>query len=325
MVCFLLAGKSLKLPASLREAEPLKESAQTTDGAESDSVHSLGKLLLARMPGAAFASSSGPHQLTSRGNSQRGKLRPKMQDATTLKNWIPGLQRPSYLDGTYAGDVGFDPLGLVNLDGPWWDIAGAQSPARRLAWMREAEIKHARLAMVGATGWPLSELWHGPLAKALGLPFELDLTQGRAPSVLNGNLGEASPILFLALLFASYLEVKSLDQVHGLTALGKTISDKSGDLVMKSYSPGDLGFDPLGMYDFYGSQPGTMDVARMEQDPEYEMKYIFATRKEMELAEIKNGRLAMLAITGFALQEALWQTPVVDQTPIFFSSLLNYL
>ena len=39
----------------------------------------------------------------------------------------------------------------------------------------------------------------------------------------------------------------------------------------------------------------------------------------METAELKNGRLAMLAITGYAIQEAVYGTPVVDQTPIFFT------
>ena len=38
----------------------------------------------------------------------------------------------------------------------------------------------------------------------------------------------------------------------------------------------------------------------------------------MELAEIKNGRLAMLAITGFAVQEAIYGTPVVQQSYAFF-------
>jgi hypothetical protein len=38
----------------------------------------------------------------------------------------------------------------------------------------------------------------------------------------------------------------------------------------------------------------------------------------MKLAEIKNGRLAMMAITGFAVQEVVWGKPVVDQTPFFF-------
>merc|ERR1719199_1248113 len=49
------------------------------------------------------------------------------------------------------------------------------------------------------------------------------------------------------------------------------------------------------------------------------MEWAETNRKEMETAEIKNGRLAMLAITGFAIQEAIYGTPVVDQTPLFFT------
>jgi hypothetical protein len=30
------------------------------------------------------------------------------------------------------------------------------------------------------------------------------------------------------------------------------------------------------------------------------------------------GRAAMMGITGFAVQECVWGTPVVDQTPFFF-------
>ena len=37
-----------------------------------------------------------------------------------------------------------------------------------------------------------------------------------------------------------------------------------------------------------------------------------------QLKELKNGRLAMMAITGFAVQEFVWGNPVVEQTPIFF-------
>ena len=129
------------------------------------------------------------------------------------KNWIPFLRRPLYLDETYAADVGFDPLKFVEREGPWWELAGAATAHRRVAWMREAEIKHSRIAMLAAAGWPLSELYHGPLAGAAGLPFGLDPTQGRAPSLLNGNLAESAPLLVLAVLFASYLECRTLDQV----------------------------------------------------------------------------------------------------------------
>ena len=39
------------------------------------------------------------------------------------------------LDGSMAGDVGFDPLGLSNINGVGID----------LYWLREAELKHCRL------------------------------------------------------------------------------------------------------------------------------------------------------------------------------------
>merc|ERR1719231_1881040 len=48
-------------------------------------------------------------------------------------------------DGTLAGDMNFDPLMI------------ADSP-EKLAWYREAEVKHARLAMLAAFGWPISEI-----------------------------------------------------------------------------------------------------------------------------------------------------------------------
>lgn len=42
-----------------------------------------------------------------------------------------------------AGDVGFDPLGLSSIAG----LAGAD-----LYWMREAELKHGRIAMMAVAG-----------------------------------------------------------------------------------------------------------------------------------------------------------------------------
>ena len=56
--------------------------------------------------------------------------------------WLPigGFKAPLTLDGTLAGDVGFDPLGF-------------SKSAKTLYWMREAEVKHGRLAMLAAVGW----------------------------------------------------------------------------------------------------------------------------------------------------------------------------
>jgi len=40
--------------------------------------------------------------------------------------------------------------------------------------------------------------------------------------------------------------------------------------------------------------------------------------EKLKLAELKNGRAAMMAITGFAVSEFFWGKPVTELTPIFF-------
>ena len=57
-------------------------------------------------------------------------------------------------------------------------------------------------------------------------------------------------------------------------------------LLRDDYAPGDLGFDPL---DLEAKFPAGLD---------------------QRSNEIYNGRLAMLAITGFAVQEGLWGQPI---------------
>ena len=55
-------------------------------------------------------------------------------------NCIPIFPRPAYLDGTIPGDMGFDPMGIGS-----WDVLN-------MNFLREAEIKHGRLAMLAALG-----------------------------------------------------------------------------------------------------------------------------------------------------------------------------
>jgi len=54
---------------------------------------------------------------------------------------------PSYLDGTLAGDYGFDPMGL-----------GANP--KMLTWYRQAELQNARWAMLGVAGILGQEVLH---------------------------------------------------------------------------------------------------------------------------------------------------------------------
>merc|ERR1719163_2169577 len=158
---------------------------------------------------------------------------------------LPKIKTMMVGDGTLAGDMNFDPLMIAD-------------NSEKLAWYREAEIKHARLAMLAAFGWPVSEV----------LNFGKLLTNdGRAPSLLNGGLGEVNGVYWGAVVaLAVYWESKGLDKQYG----------KQSD-----YLPGMLGFDPLG-----------------------------ADSPAMRNAEITNGRVAMVAITAFALEEALTKAPI---------------
>merc|ERR1719223_1409956 len=107
---------------------------------------------------------------------------------------LPKIKTMMVGDKTLAGDMGFDPLGL------------ADTPDK-LAWFREAEIKHARLAMLAALGWPISELTNfGGLLTS----------EGRAPAVLNGGLDAVSSVYWAGVVgLAIFAETKALDKQFG--------------------------------------------------------------------------------------------------------------
>jgi hypothetical protein len=181
--------------------------------------------------------------------------------------WFPigDMKAPETLDGTLAGDVGFDPLMI-------------SKSTRSLYWMREAEVKHSRLAMLAAIGWPISELWHKEIASILNMESIL-APNDKAPSILNGGLSNtyASGTLMASIVIAAYLESKAMKEENVFWN-----SDKPED-----YVPGDLGFDPLNLYEKRGD------------------------KKSMETAELKHGRLAMIVVTVYVLQEFLTGRPVV--------------
>mmetsp|Transcript_11583 Transcript_11583/g.16642 ORF Transcript_11583/g.16642 Transcript_11583/m.16642 type:complete len:252 (+) Transcript_11583:203-958(+) len=185
---------------------------------------------------------------------------------------LPFLERPAALKGTLAGDVGFDPFGFAKDEG-------------ELMTYREAELKHARLAMLAAAGWPLSEVLDKKIAALLGWTPILDVSD-RVPSLLNGGLGKISPLYWVAVVaLAGAIDVIGIQRTQQVFGKG-------------TYLAGDFGFDPLGVY------------------PKGE-----EGKKWMQLAEIKNGRLAMIAVFAFAIQEAVTKVGIVDETPLFFFPL----
>lgn len=78
--------------------------------------------------------------LTARAHVQgRAGKRAPVARAADRPVWFPGNEPPSWLDGSLAGDYGFDPLGLG-------------SDERALKYFVQAELVHARFAMLGAAG-----------------------------------------------------------------------------------------------------------------------------------------------------------------------------
>tara|TARA_B100000795_G_scaffold234063_1_gene193079 strand:+ start:264 stop:1067 length:804 start_codon:yes stop_codon:yes gene_type:complete len=151
---------------------------------------------------------------------------------------------------------------------------------------REAEIKHGRLAMLASVGWPLSEIYHPYLSKFVNKMDMLSFN-GKAPSILNGGLDKINPLFFITIIvFTATVESIKLNNNYN-----NYFDDKI---------PGDLGFDPLKLY--------------VNKDPK--------TKSDLELKEINNGRLAMVAITYYALCEFINNIPIINNTPFLFKSFL---
>lgn len=174
---------------------------------------------------------------------------------------IPFLERPAILDGDLPGDFGFDPLGFA-------------TGKNELINYREAEIKHSRLAMLAAAGWPISEFLDKKFGSVFGMSTLLD-DNDRVPSLLNGGLDKVSPLYWIScVVLAAFIDVNGMR---------REVFEAEG------YFPGNLGWDPLGFY------------------PKDEL-----SQKEMQTKEIKHGRTAMVAIVVFAIQEFVYKESEVD-------------
>ena len=126
---------------------------------------------------------------------------------------LPFLTQPPKLDGTLAGDEGFDPLGLSNIDNVGLD----------LYWFREAELKHSRVAMLAIVG---------ALAQELGFVLPGLPTGKNQVSVFWEVLDRNPGPIFAGVIFLGIVEL-----ISGVAA---TEGRKNGDR-----APGDFNFNPL--------------------------------------------------------------------------------
>ena len=233
----------------------------------------------AAAPAAAAAAPAATSALVTAGPPGAGRFA-----GEKMSTFLPMLvERAPLLDGTHAGDAGFDPLGFSKTN-------------EDLFVFQEAEVKHARLAMLAVAGWLAAEAF----------PFAPDfLADGdRAPSVLNGGLidfGGAGRPLVTTLLFFGAFGALECDHVASLklgTRLGKIHHEDMGGDGNKDWKfgvAGDYNFDPLGLYSTWGDDA--------------------VGRKVMRELELSHGRVAMIAISLFAGIEASTGAPALEAAP----------
>ncbi|KAH9325280.1 hypothetical protein KI387_005458 [Taxus chinensis] len=203
--------------------------------------------------------------------------------------WFPGAKAPEWLDGSLVGDYGFDPLGLGK-------------PAEYLQYdldsLDQNLAKNSAGDVIGTVRFDQSEVSATPFrpySEVFGLQRfrECELIHGRWAML--ATLGAISVEIFTGVTWQDAGKVElvegstyfGLPLPFGITALiwievlliGYIEFARNAELdPEKRLYPGGQFFDPLGL----------------AADPERKV--------QLQLAEIKHARLAMVAFLGFAVQ-----------------------
>jgi Chlorophyll A-B binding protein len=116
-------------------------------------------------PAMAFApvSSGAASRTALKADPMPDRLWNDMVDPTKRSASVPFLPLAKNLDGSMVGDYGFDPFYLSSIPKnfagfiqppSWEETKGLPT----LYWMREAELKHGRVAMLAVPGWIATDL-----------------------------------------------------------------------------------------------------------------------------------------------------------------------
>uniref|UniRef100_A0A7R9U0X8 Plastid light harvesting protein n=2 Tax=Pinguiococcus pyrenoidosus TaxID=172671 RepID=A0A7R9U0X8_9STRA len=165
----------------------------------------------------------------------------------------------SSIPGSSSPFPGFDPLGLsTDLD----DMT--------LKKYQEAELKHGRIAMLAALGILVQESFHPLFGGAISGPAIFEFQQ----------VDNVYPLFWVAFGTAvAFVEGTTINQgwesIRETKARGADVAGLKED-----YTPGDIGFDPLGLC------------------PKDEAGFA-----EMRTKELNHCRLAMIGVAGMVAQE----------------------
>ena len=162
-----------------------------------------------------------------------------------------------------TGPLGFfDPLGFCT--------SGDEKVSEaKIRFYREVELKHARVAMLAAVGFPLAEQFH-PLFATDDAPSFMAFQQTPLQTFWPVVVG----VIAIAEVFSVFTFQNPASYVNGEPAEPWTMR--------LDHQAGDLGFDPMGL---------------KPTDPK--------ELAEMQTKELNNGRLAMIAIAGMVVQEGI--------------------
>merc|ERR1712124_37572 len=173
-------------------------------------------------------------------------------DPTEFAKTLPGITEPLGF---------FDPLGFCS------GLTEKPATEGKVRFYREVELKHCRVAMLAALGYPVAEQFHPLFGGDIDVP---SFTAFQATPLETwwgiAVFAVAIPEIFSVFTFNDFSEEPwSIKSEH-----------KTGELAY------------LGTWDPLGLKP---------EDP--------AEFKEMQTKELNNGRLAMMAIAGMVAQEAV--------------------
>ncbi|XP_024372932.1 photosystem I chlorophyll a/b-binding protein 5, chloroplastic [Physcomitrium patens] len=184
--------------------------------------------------------------------------------------WLPGTTPPAHLDGTLAGDFGFDPLGL------------GQDP-QDLRWYVQAELVHSRFAMAGVAGILFTDLLRASGRTDIPVWFEAGATKF--------DFADTTTLFVVQLILMGFVETKRwMDIVKpgSQAAEDSFFGFEAAFEGLETGYPGGPLFNPLG----FANDPTKPQPLRWK--------------------EIKNGRLAMVAMVGFMVQAYVTKTGPIE-------------